>query len=107
MNRSRSHWSKDLKCCKKKVLFEPFIIASSLVLSLPIFFYLGCYLYTKRVERRQRAMITANNMISSEVPRESYPSKVSNENQSSNINQDPVAGPSNTQADSLQDLVAI
>lgn len=50
MNRTRSHWSKDLKCCKKEVHFQPFIIASSFVLFLPVAFYIFCFLYSKRLE---------------------------------------------------------
>ncbi|KAL5277925.1 OSTM1 family protein [Megaselia abdita] len=66
MNRSRSHWSKDLKCCKKEVSFEPFILASSFVLSLPLFFYLGCYLYTRRLESRNRTMNLIHNTDNSD-----------------------------------------
>lgn len=77
MNRSRSHWSKDLKCCKKEVLFEPFILASSIVLSLPIFFYFGCYFYTKRLESRRRATQLINNTHSSQ---ETHPGKETGSN---------------------------
>lgn len=101
MNRSRSHWSKDLKCCKKEVLFEPFLAASSLVLSLPIFFYIGCYLYTRREARRRRAINNINDIDSSRNPHETHPSKVTIDNVSANANQDPVAGPSNIQSGSL------
>lgn len=53
VNRTRSHWSKVLKCgITKNAPFEPFIITSGLVLSIPVFFYIGCYLYAKKEERR-------------------------------------------------------
>ncbi|XP_055909733.1 osteopetrosis-associated transmembrane protein 1 [Eupeodes corollae] len=56
MNTTRSHWSKDLKCCQRKYNFTFFTIASSIFGALPIVFYLGMYSYTKRMERNHEVL---------------------------------------------------
>ncbi|CAD7004699.1 unnamed protein product [Ceratitis capitata] len=51
MNRTREHWSKDLKCCHRQ--FNPliFLIACGIAAILPALFYASTYALTKRQER--------------------------------------------------------
>lgn len=51
MNRTRVHWSNELKCCKREVRIQYFLISVAVVAVLPIvFFYCGAIWLTKRRE---------------------------------------------------------
>ncbi|XP_055841685.1 osteopetrosis-associated transmembrane protein 1 isoform X2 [Episyrphus balteatus] len=56
MNRTRSHWSKDLNCCHREYSLTLFFIASSLLTALPAVFYFGMFGYTKRMERNHEVL---------------------------------------------------
>lgn len=56
MNRTRSHWSKDLQCCRREYSLTLFFITSSLFTALPILFYFGMFSYTKYVERNHEVL---------------------------------------------------
>lgn len=51
MNRTRVHWSNELKCCKREVRIQYFLISVAVVAVMPIvFFYCGAIWLTKRRE---------------------------------------------------------
>lgn len=51
MNRTRVHWSKELKCCQREVKMKLFLICVGVVAVMPIvFFYCGAIWLTKRRE---------------------------------------------------------
>lgn len=51
MNRTRVHWSNELKCCQREVKMQLFLICVAVVAVLPIvFFYSAAIVLTKRRE---------------------------------------------------------
>ncbi|XP_055383049.1 osteopetrosis-associated transmembrane protein 1-like [Condylostylus longicornis] len=50
MNRTRSLWSKTLKCCKREADFTTFAVIASVFTCLPLIFYIFSYFFTKYFE---------------------------------------------------------
>lgn len=53
MNRTREQWSKDLGCCHREFDILLFVVASCIIGTLPLLFYVTMYVLTKQQERNR------------------------------------------------------
>ncbi|XP_036336386.1 osteopetrosis-associated transmembrane protein 1 [Rhagoletis pomonella] len=57
MNRTRAHWSKDLKCCHREFDYMLFLVVCGFIAILPILFYGTTFFLTKHQERNYVTII--------------------------------------------------
>ncbi|KAI9588649.1 osteopetrosis-associated transmembrane protein 1 [Glossina fuscipes] len=68
MNRTRNHWSKELKCCQRKPKLTYFTIALAFVTSLPMIFYTSSYIITIRRENNHGTLHDEDPLLNVPAP---------------------------------------